>query len=110
MKAIRVTQIWVVDPFTQVKSAELMQKLFNTNLKSVAQADLKMYKMSKIKYSQIRHFLDHRVQNVPENSSKLHCLVAFQNRPSALISCDENFLYFEFLEGQFYRKKPSFVK
>ena len=63
-----------MDPFTQVKSAELMQELFNTNLKSVAQADLKMYKMSKIKYSQIRHFLDHRVQNVPENSSKTSLL------------------------------------
>ena len=74
MKAICVTEIWLVDPFTQVKSAELMQKLFYTNLKSVAQADLKIYKMSKIKYSQIRHFLDHRVQNVPENSSKTSLL------------------------------------
>ena len=35
-----------------------------------AQADLKMYKMLKIKYSQMLNFLDYRVQNVPENSSK----------------------------------------
>ena len=38
---------------------------------------------------------------------KLRCLMAFQNRPSAPIGRDENFVYFEFLEGQFYRGKPS---
>ena len=31
----------------------------------------------------------------------LRCLMAFQNRPSAPIGRDENFVYFEFLEGQF---------
>ena len=39
-----------------------------------AQADLKMYKTCKIKYSQIRNFLDYRVQNVAENSSKTSLL------------------------------------
>ena len=39
-----------------------------------AQADLKMYKTLKIKYSQMRNFLDYRVQNVPENSSKTSLL------------------------------------
>ena len=41
-----------------------------------AQADLEMYKTSKIKYrySQIRHFLDYRGQNLPENSSKTSLL------------------------------------
>ena len=36
---------------------------------------------------------------------KLRCLMAFQNRPSAPIGRDENFVYFEFLEGQFSRRK-----
>ena len=40
---------------------------------------------------------------------KLGCLVAFQNRPSALIGCEENFVNFEFLDGQFCREEPSFV-
>ena len=40
---------------------------------------------------------------------KLRCLVAFQNRPSAPIGRDENFVYFEFLEGQFYKEKPLYV-
>ena len=33
---------------------------------------------------------------------KLCCLMVFQNRPSAPIGRDENFVYFEFLEGQFF--------
>ena len=33
--------------------------------------------------------------------------MAFQNRSSAPIGRDENFVYFEFLEGQFYKGKPS---
>ena len=41
-----------------------------------------------------------------ENSSKLRCLVTFQNRPGAPIGRYENF---EFLEGQFCKEKPSFV-
>ena len=40
---------------------------------------------------------------------KLRCLVAFQNRPSAPIGHDEKFVYFTFLEGQFYKEKPSLV-
>ena len=40
---------------------------------------------------------------------KLGCLVAFQNRPSAPIGCEENFVNFEFLEGQFCKEEPSFV-
>ena len=40
---------------------------------------------------------------------KLGCLVAFQNRPSALIGCEENFVNFEFLDGQFCKEEPSFV-
>ena len=40
---------------------------------------------------------------------KLGCLVAFQNRPSAPIGRDENSVHFKFLEGQFYKEKPSFV-
>ena len=40
---------------------------------------------------------------------KLRCLLAFQNRPSAPIGRDEKFVYFTFLEGQFYKEKPSFV-
>ena len=71
-----------------------------------------MYKTSKMKYLQIikkknRNILDYRVPwNVPENSSKLRCLVTFQNRPGAPIGRYENF---EFLEGQFCKEKPSFV-
>ena len=34
--------------------------------------------------------------------------MAFQNRPSAPIGHDENCVYFEFFEGQFYKGKPSF--
>ena len=40
---------------------------------------------------------------------KLGCLVAFQNRPSAPIGCEENFVNFEILGGQFCKEKPSFV-
>ena len=67
-------------------------KNYSTQISNqVAQADLKMYKTSKIKYSQIRNFLDCRVQNVPENSSKTSLR-------------EENFMYFKFLEGQFYKE------
>ena len=40
---------------------------------------------------------------------KSGCLVAFQNRPSAPIGCEENLVNFEFLEGQFCKEEPSFV-
>ena len=64
-----------------------------------AQADLEMYKTSKIKYrySQIRHFLDYRVQNLPENSSKTSLLGVLFKIGQALrsavmkISCILNF-------------------
>ena len=46
-------------------------------------------------------FLDYRVQNVPDYSSKLLCLVAFQKWERAPIGRDENFVYFKFLVGQF---------
>ena len=35
---------------------------------------------------------------------KLRCLVAFQNRPSAPIGRDENFVTFELLQGQFWKE------
>ena len=35
--------------------------------------------------------------------------MAFQNAPSAPICRNENFVNFKFLEGQFYKEKPSFV-
>ena len=35
--------------------------------------------------------------------------MAFQNRSSAPIGRDENFVHFEFLEGKFYKGKTSFV-
>ena len=38
---------------------------------------------------------------------ELRCLVAFQNRPNALIGRDENFVNFEFLERRFCKEKPS---
>ena len=38
---------------------------------------------------------------------KLRGLVAFQNRPSAPIGRDENFVNFVFLEGRFCKEKPS---
>ena len=72
-----------------------------------------MYKTSKMKYLQIIKkktviflTIEYRAWNVPENSSKLRCLVTFQNRPGAPIGRYENF---EFLEGQFCKEKPSFV-
>ena len=72
-----MTQIWLVDSFTQVKSAEHMAKIIQhkSQLNQGAQADLKMDKTLKIKYSQMRNFLHYRVQNVPENSSKTSLLI-----------------------------------
>ena len=71
-----MTQIRLVDPLTQVKSAEHMAKIIQhkSQLNQGAQADLKVYKTLKTKYSQMRNFLDYRVQNVPENSSKTSLL------------------------------------
>ena len=37
---MRVTQTWLVNPFFRLSTR---QKLFNTNLKQIARADLKMY-------------------------------------------------------------------
>ena len=71
-----------------VKSAEHSKNRYTTQISNQgAQAGLKMYKTSKIRYSQIRHFLDYRVQNLPENYSKtsLLCVISKQakhsNRP-----------------------------
>ena len=38
-----------------------------------------------------------------------YLLVSFQNWPSAPIDRDENFVYFEINEGQFYKEKPPSV-
>ena len=100
-----MTQIWLVGPFTQVKSAEHMAKIFQHKsqvrvLKPISKC---------IQHSQMRNFLDYRVQNVPENSSKLRCLVAFQNKQSAPIGRDKNSVYFKFLEGQFYKAGKAFL-
>ena len=77
-------------------------------LRIVFWANFNHWKNTK-QYSQIRNFLDYRVQNVPELLQKLLWLVAFRKRPSASIGHVENFVYFKFLEGQFYKEKPSFV-
>ena len=37
------------------------------------------------------------------------CLVVFENRANTLIGHEENFVNFKFLEGQFWKEKPSFV-
>ena len=74
-----------------------------------AQADLKMYKTSKIKYSQMRHFLVYRVQNVPENSSKTSLLGGVSKQAKRSDRPWWKFRVFEFLEGQFYIEKPPFV-
>ena len=50
----------------------------------------------------MRNFLDYRVQNVPENSSKTSLLGCVSKQ--AKRSDDGNFLNFEFLEGQFCKK------
>ena len=78
-------------------------KNFSTQISNQGpQADLKTYKTSKIKYTQIRNFLNKMYLKIPK---KLCCLMAFHIRPSAPIGRDENFVYFEFLEGQFSRRK-----
>ena len=74
-----------------------------------AQADLKMYKTSKIKYSQTRNFHDYTVQNVLENSSKTSLLGGVSKQAKRSFGHDENSVHFIFLEGQFYKEKPSFV-
>ena len=90
MKAIRVTQTRLMDPFTQVKSAEHMAKIIQHKSNQGAQADLKMYKTSKIKYLLIHNSLFKNVIFLTKEYNlylkilqKLRCLVAFQNRPSA---------------------------
>ena len=74
-----------------------------------AQADQKMYKTFKMSYLQIHRFpfknvifLTIEYKMYLKILSKRRCLIAFQNRPSALMGRDENFVNFEFLEG--YRK------
>ena len=74
-----------------------------------AQAELKMYKTLKIKYSQMRNFLDYRVQNVPENSSKTSLLGGVSKQAKRSDRPDKNSVYFEFLEGQFYKAGKAFL-
>ena len=47
--------------------------------------------------------VDYRVQNVPENYSKTSLLGCV----AGCVFRDENFVNFEFLDGQFCKEKPS---
>ena len=92
-----MTQIWLVDPFTQGKSAEHMAKIFQHKsqvrvLKPISKC---------IQHSQMRNFLDYGVQNVPENSSKPSLLGGVSKQAKRPIGRDKNSVYFKFLEGQF---------
>ena len=49
--------------------------------------------------------VDYRVQNVPENYSKTSLLGCV----AGCVFRDENFVNFEFLDGQFCKEKPSLV-
>ena len=75
-----------------------------------------MYKTSNMKYLQIHKFpfksiifLNIECKSYLKILQKLRCLVAFQNRLSAPIGRDENFVNFEFFERQFRKEKPRFV-
>ena len=85
------------------------QKLFNTNLESGRSSRSQMYKTSKIKYLQIRNFLDYRVQNVRENSSKTSLLAGVSKQAKCSDRPWWKIRVFYILEGQFYKEKPSFV-
>ena len=87
-----MAQIWLVDPFTQVKSAEHMAKIIQHKSQVRELKPISKY------IKQMRNFLDYRVQNVPEHSSNTSLL---GNKKSALIGRDKNSVYFKFLEGQF---------
>ena len=67
-----------------------------------AQADLKMYKTSKIKYTQIRNFLNKNYLKIPK---KLCYLMAFHIMPSAPIGPDEKFRVFWIPRRKIFKKK-----
>ena len=102
-----VIQTWLVEPFTELKSAEHMAKIIQHKsqirvLKPVLKC---IIRPSKIKYLQILKilfknviFLNIEYKMYLKILQKLRCLVAFQNRPSAPIGWDKNFVNFEFLE------------
>ena len=108
---LRVTQIWLLDPFTPVKSAVRAHDKNNSAQISNqgAQADLKMFKHLRQNIHKYLIFLTTEYKIYLKILQKLRCLMAFQNRPGAPIGRDENVVYFEFLEGQFYKEKRSFV-
>ena len=56
---------------------------------------------------QKRTFYDNRVQNIPQLSLETSLPRLVQNKPSALIRCEEN--KFEFFEREFQSEKLSFV-
>ena len=119
LKAIRVTQTWLVDPFNeQVKSAEHMAKIIQH--KSQIRALTPISKCIKRLRWNICKYINFQFENVilltigykmyPKILQKLRCLGAFQNRPSVPIGRDENFVNFEFLERRFCKEKPSFFR
>ena len=57
----------------------------------------------------MRNFLDYRVQNVPENSSKTSLLGGVSKQAKRSDRPDKNSVYFEFLEGQFYKAGKAFL-
>ena len=107
-----------MDPFSeQVKSAEHVAKISEHKSQiRVLKPISKCLKRLKMRYLQIHKFLFKNVilltieyKTYLKILQKLRCLVAFQNRPSAPIGRDENFVNFEFLEGRFCKEKPPFV-
>ena len=85
---------WIVDPFTQVKSAEHMakNKISNAhfvfflsrrgqNVENVHETFIN----TKISFLKNVQFLDRRVQNVPQISSESSLSWLVQNKPSATI-------------------------
>ena len=84
-----VIQTWLVEPFTEFKSAEHMAKIIQHKsqiraLKPISKCQERkcIKRSSKIKYLQIHKilfenviFLKYRVQDVPENSKKTSLLV-----------------------------------
>ena len=95
---------WILDPFTQVKSAERMAKKLISNahfpvfLSRQCQNVENVHETfvnTKIPFKR-RTFLHHRVEKVPHVSSETSLRRLVQNKPSALIRREENKV--EFLE------------
>ena len=57
----------------------------------------------------MRNFLDYRVQNEPEYSSKTSLLGGVSKQAKCPIGRDENSVYFKFLEGQFCKAGKTFL-